>query len=165
MPVSTTMLVNMASVISNGPATATKAAAIAAAGPIQDYVGNCKLALLKLQEADKLVNILDDVTNAADSANEALLDGIKAVLEGSGSPSIAVITDIASVITTGPGNATLAACIAAAGPILDYLGMCKQLKLKFQEAYNVIYSLHAITDTSTDSTNTTLLANLLLTLV
>lgn len=165
MPVSTSMLANMTSVITNGPKQATLDAAIAAGGPIQDYQGNCKLALLKLQEADKLANILDDMTNSADSANEALLDGIVDVLEGTGSPSDSVITDIGLVIAAGPGNATLAACIAASGQILDYQGLCKLLLLKFQEAYKLIYSLHAITDTSTDSANKTLLANLLLTLV
>lgn len=65
------------SVISNGPSTVTQANAIAQAGPIQDYIGNTKQLLLKLQEAKTLaVLIIQDTDAATDATNLALLVGI-----------------------------------------------------------------------------------------
>jgi len=65
------------SVITNGPSATTTANAIAAAGPIQDYVGNTKQLLLKLQEAKTLaVLIIQDTDSGTDGTNLTLLTGI-----------------------------------------------------------------------------------------
>jgi hypothetical protein len=163
MSVSTKLITDMASVISAGPNAATIAKAIAAAGPINGYVSNSKAAYLKLQEAEVMAKNLYDVTDAADTANKANLSGIYDVLRGSGSPSDSVITDMASVISTGPGVATKAACLTAAGPIQDYVGRCKLLKEKFQELYNLVLLLNNSTD-ATDSVSLGHLADILLAL-
>lgn len=64
------------SVITNGPNAATQADSIAAAGPIQDYVGNTKQLLLKLQEAKALAVLIIQGTDATDGTNLGLLQGI-----------------------------------------------------------------------------------------
>ncbi len=70
--------------------------------------------------------------------------------------STALITDINTVITNGPNAATKAKAIAAAGPIMDYPGVCNLVQMKFRELAVLIKSV--ITDTdATDSANLTLL--------
>lgn len=77
MAPSTQLITDIGTVISNGPSTATQAASIAAAGPIQDYIGNTKQMLLKLQEAKQLaVLIISDTDAASDATNLGLLQGI-----------------------------------------------------------------------------------------
>lgn len=74
-----------------------------------------------------------------------------------------IITDLSSVITTGPNAATLAKAIAATaqsgGGIMDYQGNVNLLKLKAQEMSVLIGRVIANTD-STDSANLTLLQNI-----
>lgn len=157
MPDSTNILGDIGTVITNGPAAASVALAIAAAGPINDYVGNCKLAKLKLQEASVQVSAVKVVTDAGDSANLTLLNKVLALLNGTSTPSTAAITDLTLVYIMGPGAASLALANAAAGPIMDYLGNVKGAMLKLQEAYKLIELLISVTDTGTDSTNKGLL--------
>jgi hypothetical protein len=162
MPASTTLIVNLGTVITNGPGTLTKAACTAAAGPIGDYLGNCGLALLKLQEAEVLLKLIESVSDGSDTS-KASITAVYHALAGLGGPDDTLLTTMAVVIAAGPTAASLILATTAAGPIMDYSGNCKLALLKLQEAYNLIYSLHAVTNAA-DSANLTLLANLLLAL-
>lgn len=73
-----------------------------------------------------------------------------------------VITDIGTVISTGPTAATSAKAIAASGPIMDYIGNTKEVLLKFQEANTLLQLVIAATDAS--DPNLTTLNNILTTL-
>src|SRR5678815_4804584 len=120
MSASTQILADIQTVITSGPSTLTKAACIAAAGPILDYQGNSKLALLRFQEADLLLNAVEGVTDPTDdTANLALIDGVIAALEGTGSPSTTLIADLNTVLTNGVSGATQANAIDPAGQIMD----------------------------------------------
>lgn len=152
---------DIGTVITNGPAAATVAAAIAAAGPINDYVGNSYSLQLHLREAKVQLTLVKSVTDSGDTANLALINKLLAALNGTATPSTVLLTDIQSVIDTAPGAATTAAAIAAAGPIMDYFGMLNSIKLHLQEAYTIAKLLHSVTDNSTDSANKTLLADML----
>jgi len=163
MAASSRLITDIGTVITNGPNAATIAKAIAAAGPIACYEDTAHASKLKLQEAQVMAKALYDVTNAADTANKALLSGIYDVLRGSGTPTTTATTDMGTVITNGPGTLTAAAVLAAAGPIMDYIGRCKILKLKFQELFIMLTLLHDMTD-STDSTNHNLIRDILLAL-
>jgi hypothetical protein len=68
--------------------------------------------------------------------------------------STQVITDITTVISTGPSNATTALAIVASGIIMDYPGNCKLLKLKFQEARNLVNKILTDTDANDASLGT-----------
>lgn len=151
MAASSAYLTDIATVIATGPTAATVVKANAAAGPIMDYPGNCKLVQLHLQECLVQLTALHGVTDAADSANKTLLSNLIDVLDGAGTPSTTLLTDIASVISTGPGALTTAACIAAAGPIMDYLGNCKLVQLRLQETLNLITLILAVTDSGDGS--------------
>lgn len=71
------LITDMTTVSTNGPSTVTAANAIAAAGPIEDYVGNVKQCILKFQEVKTLATLLINNTDpTSDSANLALLVGI-----------------------------------------------------------------------------------------
>lgn len=164
MSASSSLIADTTTVITNGPATVTKANAIAPAGPIQDYQGNCKLLLLKFQESEVLLKVMVTDTDASgDSANLALINGIIAALAGTSSPSTAVLTDIKTVLTNKPQGTTGAKAIAAAGPIMDYIGNTKAVQRKLEECSVQLTSLISITDAGTDGTNKTLLQNILLT--
>lgn len=77
MAASTTLITDANTMIANGPSAATAAKAIAAAGPIQDYVGNQYLYLRKLQECNYLLNQMKNATDSGDgnltTINNALL--------------------------------------------------------------------------------------------
>lgn len=77
---STTLLTDMATVITNGPSAASLALAIAPAGPIMDYAGMCHMIRRKLQEAKLLFNAIDPVTDASDATNKALVASLKLAL-------------------------------------------------------------------------------------
>ena len=75
---STTIITDLGTVITNGPSSVTTANAIAAAGPIQDYLGNVKLLQLKAQEMAVLIVSVLAVTDAGtDSTNRNLLLGVQ----------------------------------------------------------------------------------------
>lgn len=78
--------------------------------------------------------------------------------------STQLITDSNTVVTNGPNAATQAKSIAQAGPIMDYVGLTKQLVLKLQEVQQLQALIVSGTD-ATDSTNLTLLNNIGLSLV
>jgi len=175
MPASTNLIADITSVITNGPSSVTTANAIAPAGPITDYPGMTKSILLHFQEALVLLGgadqdgIKQDV-NGSDP-NLSLINGVISALTGGGSPSAHVITDMATIISNGFNAASLANAIAAAGPIIDLLGSSGLVRNKFREAAFMLGSSSAgndgiiyLTDSSTDSTNLTLLENILLTL-
>ncbi len=133
MAKSTAMLTDIGTVITNGPGATTLATVNAAAGPLMDYLGNCNLVKTKLQEAEVQLAAIKTDTDSTDSTNLTLINGLLAVINGTGSPSTAVLTDINSVISNGPNAATLAKAIIAAGPILDYPGMTHSVRRKVQE--------------------------------
>ena len=165
MAASNILIANMTTVITNGPSTTTIANAIAPAGYIMDYVGNCNLVLTKFKEAVRLLTSIVSDTDATDSTNLGLLNGLIAVLNGTSSPSTQAITDIGTVITNGPNTATTAKAIAPAGYIMDYVGNCNLVRTKFKEAARLLTSIVSDTDTGTDSANKTLMQNIQLTLV
>jgi hypothetical protein len=165
MSASSALLTDVTTVITNGPSATTKANSIAAAGPINDYVGNTKGLLLKLQEASVLAKLLvTDTDSSGDSTNLALINGVVAALNGTGSPSTTLIADMKTVIASGPQGTTNAKAIAAAGPIMDYVGNSTGVLLKLQEANVLATMLGTVTASGDDSTNKTLLANVLLAL-
>jgi hypothetical protein len=165
MAASTNLIGDTTTVINNGPSSVTKANAIAPGGPIQDYPGNCNLSLLKLKETEVLLKVMVTDTDASgDATNLGLINGILAALVGTGGPSSHVLTDIKTVYTNGPQGTTAAKAIAAAGPIMDYVGVSKLVERKLQEVYALNVYIIDDTDTSTDGTNKTLLQNIQLTL-
>lgn len=172
MPISTAMLANMATVITNGPATVTKASALAAAGPIMDYVGACKLAYLKMQSATNMVANLISVTNSGDTTNYGYLANCQKLLTnaGIGTASAHVLTDMTALFIrvqagTGMGATTKAAIINPAGPLMDYVGNVSLLRKMLQEVQVLVTLLYGVTDSTTDATNYGLLGGLLLALV
>jgi hypothetical protein len=70
----------MGTVITNGPSAATAANAIAAAGPIMDYVGMSHATRRKLQECKVLLNSIDTDTDSTDSSNKTLVANLKLAL-------------------------------------------------------------------------------------
>ena len=71
------LIADINSVIANGPSATTTANSIAAAGPIQDYIGNTKQVLLKLQEVLQLATlVINDTAASDDGTNLTLLTGI-----------------------------------------------------------------------------------------
>ena len=154
---STNLIGDITTVYVNGPSAVTKTNAIAPGGPIMDYPGVTELVQEKFKEAVVLTAKVVTNTNAADSANLTLLNGIVALLNGTSSPSTHCITDINAVIATGPGTATLAASIAAAGPIMDYQGNLNIIQGRLREAKVLVGKLITNTDSSTDATNLGLL--------
>lgn len=157
----TQMIADMKSVISNGPSATTKANAIAAAGPIMDYAGVCNEALLKMEETEEVLAKVITNTAAGDSANTTLLDGVQALLQGTSGPSTQALTDMKSVISNGPGATTQANCIAAAGVIMDYLGLCRQILTSLSELVPLLTYVKTNTDNGTDGTNRTLILGIL----
>lgn len=159
MSASTSLIADTKTVIANGPNSATLAKAINPAGPIMDYAGNTGLLLLKLQEADVLLNKIKTDTDSSDSTNLTNINHVLAALEGTSSPSGTVITTMQTVFTAGPNSATLAKAINPAGPIMDYQGNVSLVILKLQEAEVLIGKIITDTDAS-DSANLTLLQNI-----
>ncbi len=159
MAKSTTLIVDMTTVITNGPNSATKARALAAASVIMDYPANTKNCLLKLDETTVLLAQVIVDTDAGDSANLALLQGVQACLLGTSSPSTQLVTDLATVVTNGPTAATITLATRAAGPIMGYPDNVRVCKRKLQEVNSLLSPI--ITDTdSTDSANLALLQNI-----
>jgi hypothetical protein len=69
---------DLQSVLTNGASATTKANAIAAGGPIQDYQGNVNLLLTKSQEMAVLIARVIAVTDSGtDSTNRNLLLGVQ----------------------------------------------------------------------------------------
>jgi hypothetical protein len=165
MAASTNLIGDTTTVINNGPSTTTKANAIAAAGPIQDYPGNCQQSLLKLKEASVLLTAMKTDTDASgDATNLALLNGVLAALNGTGSPSSHVIADMKTMYSNQPQGTTPTKSIAAAGPIMDYVGVTRSVIRKLEETYALNVYIVDVTDAGTDGTNKTLLQNIQLTL-
>ena len=84
------VITTMGLVISLGPSSVTLGNAIAAAGAIQDYPGNCNLVKIKLTEAYELLSatgtlaiprgIIFNTDSGTDATNLALLQGVAATL-------------------------------------------------------------------------------------
>lgn len=158
MAASSNLIGDVGTVIANGPSTTTVANAIAAAGPINDYKGNCNLAKTALQETDRL---LTAVKNATDSGDGTLtqINAVIAALNGTGGPSTTLIADLATAIAAGPTALTKAKAIAAAGPITDWLGNLNGARSALQALKALITLLHGVTAASDDNTNKGLLAD------
>lgn len=158
---STNIIGDINSVITNGPSATTKSNSLAAAGPINDYVGNCYASLVKAEEASKLANLVYGVTNASDDAtNRGLLAGIIALLNGTSSPSTTALADLKTVIANGPSANTKAAANAAAGPINDYVGNCNVLLVLLDGLKVLLTTLYGVTAASDDNTNRTLISGI-----
>lgn len=165
MSASSALLTDTQSLITNGPSTLTKAASIAAAGPIMDYIGNTRLVQLKLQKAVQLLTACYTNTSSSDdTTNRTLLAAVIAALNGTSAPSTTLITDMQTAITNGPSTLTKAACIAAAGAIMDYVGCTRIVRRVLEEANVLLGAIKTNTSNSDDSTNLTLINNLLLAL-
>lgn len=164
MPKSTAMVTDITSVITNGPAAATTAKAIAAAGPIMDYPGVCKQVLLTMEEAAIALAAVKVDTDSGDG-NLTLINGLLALLNGTSNPSTQAITDAKALAQTDFAAASDTLAIAAGGPIMDLKGMAYKIYRNFEEMVSPLTYLHTDTDSGTDSTNRTLLNNLLLVLV
>lgn len=164
MPKSTAMLTDIGSVITTGPATATTANAISPTGPVTDYPGVCKLVQLALQEASVMLNKVKTVTDGSDP-NLTPINKLIAVINGTASPSTAVLTDCTTLVTTAPTAASVVLANAANGPIQDSVGMLYAIQNRFQEMKSQLTALYGLTDSGTDSSNRTLLNNLVLVLV
>jgi hypothetical protein len=76
--------------------------------------------------------------------------------------STKLIADMKTVIANGPSSVTTANCIAAAGPVMDYVGGCNLVLLKLEEASELLaasgagsypHGLLELTDQTTDGTN------------
>ena len=76
--------------------------------------------------------------------------------------STALITDMQAVISTGPNATSLAAAIAAAGPIGDLKGNLELVLLKLQEAKQLLTQLDVVIDSgdSIQATVTNVLSSL-----
>lgn len=79
--------------------------------------------------------------------------------------STTIITDLKSVYANGPKGTTQANSIAAAGVILDYIGMTELAITKAQELNVIVSQLATNTDQSGDLTNYNLLEGVLSDLV
>src|SRR5689334_4452476 len=143
---STNAISELGTIITNGAAAASVTKALAAAGPITDYVGMVNLALLTTKEISVLANQLKSATDSTDSANLALINGIIAWANGTSNPATTAIADATTVITNGPNAATQAKAIAAAGPIMDYVGNSQLLLLKIKELKVKLTQIKAVTD-------------------
>jgi hypothetical protein len=177
MAKSTNFINDLTTAITNGPQGTTLANAIAAAGPIMDYKGNCQLALLKMKGASNLLGgdtfikgSLKQVTDAGDTTNLGLINGLIAVLNGTSSPSTQAITDSTTLFNnartgTGVGAATTANCNAAAGPIMDYVGNSGAARKMLEEIQVLLAKVASVTDQSGDATNYALINNIVLALV
>lgn len=159
MSASTSILADLTTAQTSGPGTVTKAAVLAAAGPIGDYVGNLGLAQLKLKEAASLLTTLKQATDSGDTANLALINGVLAVINGTSTPATTAVTDLGTLITNGPSAPTAAKAIAAAGPIIDYKGCLQLVQLKLKEAWLQLHQLAGVTDQSGDAANYALINN------
>jgi hypothetical protein len=183
MAASVKLIKDMQTVISNGPSVTTSANAIAAAGPIMDYVGGTNLVLLKFEECAELLSasgttaiprgILSVTASGDDSTNLALLQGIQATLTNLTAPSAHVIADMKTVISNGPSTTTKANAVAAGGPIMDYPGNCTAVLIKLEECSELLSASGAgaipkgivfVTASSDDNTNLSLLQNVQLVL-
>ena len=69
--------------------------------------------------------------------------------------STSCITDLKSVLTTGPTAATKLKAIDAGGPIMDWQGMVQSALLNLEEANRKLTDVISVTDGS-DGTKTTL---------
>lgn len=163
---SSSLIADIGTVITNGPSTTTQANSIAAAGPINDYVGNCNNLLSKFKECDVAIAKLKALTDAGtDGTNRGLIAGVQALLEGTSSPSTAGLADLGTVYANGPSATTQSNAIAPAGPITDYPGMVRLCQKLLTEAKVLASKLVSVTDNGTDATNRGLLNGLVTALV
>jgi hypothetical protein len=173
MPKSTSMLADVTSVVTNGPNAATQALAIAAGGPIMDYTGNVRNVRRMIEEALVVLggSTLKGIKAVLDGAdpNLTLVNGLIALINGTGGPSTAALADLGTAITNGATAASAALAIAAGGPIMDIVGNLRLVQTKLNSAKvllggTTLKGIKDVTD-STDSTNLTLVNNLILVLV
>lgn len=165
---STNMVGDIGTVITNGPSATTKANSIAAAGPILDYIGNTNLVKEQLNEAAIALSRLYNVTAAGD-ANQPILLGCLNSVTGGSPASGSVLTNLATVLASTPAAGTKANCIAAAGPIMDYLGGVGLVLSGLQYTKELVdaavgSSLYTVTASGDDNTNKALLLGIAQTL-
>ena len=169
---STNLLGDIGTVITNGPSTKTKAASIAAAGPINDYVGNCYSLQLELKGIANRLGVtigtitegMKGVTDSSDP-NLTTLNGLLALINGTSNPSTQAITDAKSIQTTAPTAATKALAIAAGGEIMDIPGVASTVVVAFERVLAIATTLDGVTSTQDDATNEGKLASILAVLV
>ena len=66
MAASTQLITDLKSAYSTGPSANTQANAIAAAGPVQDAFATINLALIKLEEANRLLTSFGVIVDSGD---------------------------------------------------------------------------------------------------
>ena len=175
MPKSTNLIGDITTVRTNGPAAQTQLNATNPVGfELTDYIAGTDNVGKRFKEALVLLggasqDMIKYDTDSTDSANLALINGVIAILNGGGSPSVQALTDTQLVITNGPNAATQLKATggptASSGVIMDYIGNCNLVLLKLKEAKVILTALNTLTDAGTDAANKTLIANLLLSLV
>lgn len=159
MSASTNAIADSKSLYSAGPNSASQVLANRAAGPIQDWIGNSQLGVIKFEETSNLLNSVKSVTDASDP-NLTNINAAIAALNGTSSPTGTIITALKAVYATPPTAASNILANRAAGPIQDAPGNIYACVIKMEECSNLYTSLNTVTDSS-DSSNKTLIANLL----
>ena len=80
MSASTTILADLATASATTPNATTKAAAIAAVGPIQDVEGHLELARIKAVELKVILTALDAVVHSSDTVIKGKIADVLASL-------------------------------------------------------------------------------------
>lgn len=77
MAASNQVITDLTTVETSGFSATSQGLALAPAGPIQDTLGNLRLAKLKLQEANILLTLVQrDVDNGTDGTNRTLIANV-----------------------------------------------------------------------------------------
>ena len=143
---------------------ATLALCNAPSGHIMDYMGNLQGCLLKAQSIWARLTQLKKGTDSTDSTNLGLINGLLAVLAGTGGPSTQVVTDVASLVTNGPTAADLVDVNAPAGPIMNWSNNASLSQLAVTELKSIVTQV--VNNTAAgDVANLALLQGVLLVLV
>ena len=158
MAKSTQIEADLLSVITTNAAAPTAAGYVATlalcnapSGNILDYPGMVAQCYLKAQSLWAHLKTLKAGTDSTDTANLAYINGIIAVLAGTGSPSTQVVTDIGLLVTAGPTAADLVDTTAAAGPIMSWANMAALIQMKIAELKimaTLLYNQTAVSDTA-----------------
>jgi hypothetical protein len=151
MAKSTNLIGDIDTAIAAAPTAATAAKAIAAAGPIMDYVGMTKQVKLRITEALGMLTLLDPVVHSGDTTPQNAITSLKDLINGTGTPNTQVLTDLATVIAAGVNSTSAALAIAAAGPIQDPIGMFYAIRQKFADIKSMCGQIKNATDSGDSS--------------
>jgi hypothetical protein len=107
-----------------------------------DYLGNINTCIQKLQMCVESIGLSGIpkglvANTAAGDGNLTTLTAVSNALTGGSGPSSTLVTNMTTVcnnVATSPNATTQSNAIAQAGPIMDYLGLCRSVLLRLQEA-------------------------------